>query len=341
MHPVAQGMRRFFATLALLACTQVQAQEIVRIGDLGITADAPFYIAAEKGWFREVGIDARLEKFGSLTEAMAPLSTGELHVLGGGISAALFNAFARGWPVRIAMGRTRDVPGFSSNVLVLRSNLKDQVRSLADLKGRKVAVNAPSNVLLYMVGKMLESEGLSIKDVEIVYMPWPNMGPAFEKGAIDAGTMVEPFVTQFQERGIAQSFRRAAQVLDKPYLDASVVLYNSDWAAKSPKAAAGFTVAYLRGARHFHDALHGGPARAEVVDLLIRNTRLKEKALYDRMEISIVDPNGRMSKESLRDQQEWHARNGSVPRRANIEEMVDERWVREALARLGSVPERR
>jgi NitT/TauT family transport system substrate-binding protein len=294
MHPVAQGMRRFFATLALLACTQVQAQEIVRIGDLGITADAPFYIAAEKGWFREVGIDARLEKFGSLTEAMAPLSTGELHVLGGGISAALFNAFARGWPVRIAMGRTRDVPGFSSNVLV-----------------------------------------------EIVYMPWPNMGPAFEKGAIDAGTMVEPFVTQFQERGIAQSFRRAAQVLDKPYLDASVVLYNSDWAAKSPKAAAGFTVAYLRGARHFHDALHGGPARAEVVDLLIRNTRLKEKALYDRMEISIVDPNGRMSKESLRDQQEWHARNGSVPRRANIEEMVDERWVREALARLGSVPERR
>jgi NitT/TauT family transport system substrate-binding protein len=334
-------VRSLVLALALLCGASAHAQDVVKVGDLGITADAPFYIALEKGWFREAGIDARLEKFGSLTEAMAPLSTGELHVLGGGISAALFNAFARGWPVRIAMGRTRDVPGFSSNVLVLRSTLKDQVRSIADLKGRKVAVNAPSNVLLYMVGKMLEAEGLTIKDVEIVYMPWPNMGPAFEKNAIDAGTMVEPFVTQFQDRGIAHSFRRAAQVLNKPYLDASVVLYNSDWAAKSPKAAAGFTVAYLRGARHFHDALQGGPARAEVVDLLVRNTRLKEKALYDRMEISIVDPNGRLSKESLHDQQEWHARNGSIPKRASIDDMVDERWLRQALERLGSVPERR
>jgi NitT/TauT family transport system substrate-binding protein len=327
--------------LGLLLCALAQAQDQVKVGDLGITADAPFYIALEKGWFREAGIDARLEKFGSLTEAMVPLSTGELHVLGGGISAALFNSFARGWPVRIALGRTRDMPKFSSNVLVLRSDLKGEVRSIADLKGRKVAVNAPSNVLLYLLGKTLESGGLTIKDVEVVYMPWPNMGPAFENRAIDAGTMVEPFVTQYAERGIAQVFRRAADVLDKPHLDASVVLYNNDWASKNPATALNFTIAYLRGARHFHDALHGGPARAEVVDLLVRNTRLKDKALYDRMEISIVDPNGRLSKESLRDQQEWHAKNGSIPKRANIDEIVDERWLRQALGRLGTVAERK
>lgn len=323
--------------LAALAAACAQAQETVKIGDLGIAADAPFYIAIEKGWFREAGLEAKLEKFGSLTEAMAPLSTGDMHVLGGGVGAALFNAFARGWPVRIAMGRSRDVPGFSSNTLVLRADLKDRVQRIADLKGRKVAVNAPSAVLLYMLGKMLESDGLTIKDVEVVFMPWPNMGPAFDKKAIDAGTMVEPFVTQYQDRALAVPYRRAADTLTKPWLDASVILYNNDWATKNPRAANAFTVAYLRGARHFHEALQGGPARPEVVDLLVRHTRVKERALYERMQISFADPNGAVGKDSLRDQQDWHVRNGSVPKKVNIEEIVDERWVRQALEKLGTV----
>lgn len=330
-----------YVSFTLAALSGAQAQDTVRIGDLGIAADAPFYIAIEKGWFREGGIEAKLEKFGSLTEAMAPLSTGDLHVLGGGVGAALFNAFSRGWPVRIAMGRSRDVPGFSSNTLLLRTDLAPEVRRIADLKGRKVAVNAPSAALLYMLGKMLESDGLTIRDVEVVYMPWPNMGPAFEKKAIDAGTMVEPFVTQYGERGIATSFRRAAEVLTRPHLDASVILYNNDWATRNPKAANEFTAAYLRGARHFHAALHGGPQRAEVVDILTRNTRVKDKPLYERMQISTVDPNGRVARDSLADQQDWHARNGSVPKKISVDEIVDERWVRHALERLGIIAERK
>ena len=313
----------------------------VKIGDLGIVADAPFYLAVEKGYFKERGIEVKLEKFTSAAQAMAPLSTGELHVVGGGVGAGLFNAFARNWPVRIVAARSRDVPGFSSDTLVVRSDLKGEVRSLAHLKGKKIAVNAPAAALAYMLGKMLETEGLTIKDVEIVYMPWPNMGPAFAQKAIDAGAMVEPFVTQYAERGYSVPLRRASEVLKSPPFEVSVVLFNKDWAEQNAKVAGDFAVAYLKAARLFHEAMHGGAARAEVIDVLSRYTRVKDKRLYDRMQWGYVDPNGTVERESLKDQQAWHARQGTVVKTVNVDEIVDERYIRYALDRLGIVPARR
>ncbi len=332
-----------FTLVALLlsALGGPAAANEVRIGDLGIVADAPFYIAIEKGFFKERGIEVKLEKFTSAAQAMAPLATGELHVVGGGVGAGLFNAFARNWPVRIVAARSRDVPGFSSDTLVLRSDLKGHVRSLADLKGRKIAVNAPAAALAYMLGKMLETEGLTIKDVEVVYMPWANMGPAFAQKVIDAGTMVEPFVTQHADRGHSIPFRRASEVLKSPPFEVSVVLFNKDWAEKQPKVANDFAVAYLKAVRVFHEAMHGGAARPEVLDVLIRHTAVKDKALYDRMQWGYVDPNGTLARESLKDQQEWHARQGTVVKKVDVDEIVDERYIKYAQDQLGTVPARR
>jgi len=325
----------WLVTLAVLLGPAVAAAEVVKIGDLGIVADAPFYLAIEKGYFKERGLDVKLEKFASAAQMMAPLSTGELQVVGGGSSAALFNSFARGWPVRIVAARSRDVAGFSSDTLSIRSDLKDQIRTLADLKGRKIAVNAPAAALAYMLGKMLESEGLTIKDVDVVYMPWPNMGPAFAQKAIDAGTMVEPFVTQYLERGYAVPFRRAADVLKSPPFEVSVVLYNKDWAEKQSRTAGEFTVAYLKAARVVHDAMRGGAARAEVIDILTRYTQVKDKALYDRMQWGYIDPNGTVARDSLRDQQDWHAKQGTIPKKVDVDEIVDERYIKHALEQLG------
>src|SRR5438445_5171430 len=108
--------------LGLWAAT-ASAQPI-KIGELGIVADAPFYIAIEKGYFAAEKVDVVLERFNSAAQATAPLSTNQVQVVGGGVSAALYNAFARDWPVRIVMARTRDMPGFSSDTLILRRDRK-------------------------------------------------------------------------------------------------------------------------------------------------------------------------------------------------------------------------
>lgn len=330
-------------TMSFIFVPEAFALETVTISDLGIVADAPVYVAIEKGYFKDHGVEAKRMKFASAAETTAALSTGELQFSGGAVSAGLFNAFAREWPVRIAMSRTRDTPGFSSNTLVVRSDLKDQIRSIADLKGKKVAINAPANVLVYLFGSMLEAEKLSLKDVEVVYMPWPNMGPAFDRKAIDAGMMVEPFVAQYQGRAQAFPFKRAGDHFRKPPLEASVILVNKEWMDKNFKLATDFTVAYFKGLRYVYDAMMvvGGRNRSEVLDIVSRYTGMKDKPIFDRMQWSYWDPNGNVQRDSLRDQQDWHAKQGTVPRKVNIDEIIDERLVKYAIGQLGVAVEKR
>ncbi len=322
------------AVLSLGAAFSVSAQP-VKIGDLGIVADAPFYIAIEKGYFAAEKVDVVLERFQSAAQATAPLSTNQVQVVGGGVSAALYNAFARDWPVRIVMARTRDMPGYSSDTLILRNDLKGSVTSVKGLKGKKVAINAPSSVLHFMVGRLLESEGLDIKDVETVFMAWPNMGPALETKAIDAGAVVEPFAAQYEQRNIAFPFKRAADFMTKPPLEVSVLLFSKEWTDKNPDQAKAFTVAYLKGVRDYYDAMKGGPKRAEVVEICAKYTSLKDKALYDKIQWSYMDPNAEISLDGQRDQQDWYAKQGVVAQKVDVEKMVDRRFLDHALQKLG------
>jgi len=311
------------------------ADDVVKVGDLGIAGDGPVYIGVEKGYFKERGITVKLEKFPSAATAMAPLSTGDIQVVGGGVSPALFNGVGRGMPIKIVAPRARDIDGNSVDVLMIRADLKDQIRKVADLKGKKIAINATGSALTYMLARMLESEGLTIKDVDVVYMPWPDMGTAFANKAIDAGTIVDPFTAQFEEKGIATLFRRASDVVRNPWFEVSVLLYNSEWAKKNGKLANDFAVAYLRAARDFHDAMYGGKNRTEVIDILVRNTRVKDKALYDRMHWGHMDPNGVVSRDSIKDQQEWWLRQGTVTKRIDVDDLVDDRYLKYAVEQLG------
>jgi NitT/TauT family transport system substrate-binding protein len=321
-------------TLTAVLLGAAQAQEVVRVGHLSITADGPVYIALEKGYFKERGIDVKLEGFTSAAVAMAPLSTGEIHVAGGGINPALFNAFARAFPVRVVAHRTRDVEGNSVDAIMVRSDLKGQVSQVADLRGKRVTINAPAAPGHYLLAKALETAGLALKDVTLVYMPWPDTAAAFATKAIDAAVIVEPFVTQYEDKAIAFTLKRASDVLRNPAWDVAVLFYNDDWAKKNPRTANEFLTAYLKGARDLVEAV-GGRNRKEIVDILIKHTRVKDPALYDRMHWGFVDPNGAILRESLRDQQEFYVRQGTVPKAIDIEGMLDERYLKYAIEKLG------
>ena len=333
-------MRRLLLAMLVGLWAAPAFAQPVKIGDLGILADAPFYIAIEKGYFKQENVEVSLERFQSAAQATAPLSTNQVQVVGGGVSAALYNAFARNWAVRIAMARTRDWPGFSSDTLVLRNDLKSTVTSARQLKGKMIAINTPASVLHFMLGRLMESEGLSIDDVQTVSMAWPNMAPGMETKALDGGMVVEPFAAQFSAKNISFPFKRAAEFMKDPPLEVSVILYSKEWMDKNPDQARAFTLAYMRGVRDYVDAMKGGPKRAEVVDICIKYTSLKDKAMYDKMQWSYMDPNGEISFDGLRDQQDWYAKRGFVATKANVEAMADRRFLDYALDKLGRVDDK-
>ncbi|MFV0671890.1 sulfonate ABC transporter substrate-binding protein [Variovorax sp. tm] len=67
------------------------------------------------------------------------------------------------------------------------------IKTVADLKGRKIALNKGSNVHYFIV-KLFEKHGLAFADLNLVYLPPADARAAFEKGSVDAWVIWDPFL---------------------------------------------------------------------------------------------------------------------------------------------------
>jgi sulfonate transport system substrate-binding protein len=73
------------------------------------------------------------------------------------------------------------------------------LKSVAALKGKKVALNKGSNVH-YLLVKALEKAGLQYKDIETVFLPPSDARAAFERGAVDAWVIWDPFLAAAEKQ---------------------------------------------------------------------------------------------------------------------------------------------
>jgi len=67
------------------------------------------------------------------------------------------------------------------------------IRNVAELKGKKIALNKGSNVHYFIV-KLAEKHGLAYSDLNLVYLPPADARAAFEKGSVDAWVIWDPFL---------------------------------------------------------------------------------------------------------------------------------------------------
>lgn len=68
-----------------------------------------------------------------------------------------------------------------------------QIKTVDDLKGKRIALNKGSNVH-YLLLKLLEKHQLSLGDIEVVYLPPSDARAAFERGSVDAWVIWDPFL---------------------------------------------------------------------------------------------------------------------------------------------------
>ncbi|HEX5345295.1 MAG TPA: sulfonate ABC transporter substrate-binding protein [Duganella sp.] len=150
----------------------------------------------------------------------------------------------------VYVGNEPPSPGSEAIVVPKDSRL----RSLADLKGKKVVLNKGSNVH-YLLVKALEKAGLGYKDIDVVYLPPADARAAFERGAVDAWAIWDPFLAaaekQLGARVLADGKGLVANhqfyLAARPYAEKNadivrIVLEEiakvDEWGAKNPKEVA-------------------------------------------------------------------------------------------------------
>jgi len=317
----------------MAASAAAHAEDItVKVGMVKSISSVATLTAIDKGYFKEFGIKVETEDLDTSANVIALLAQNQLQVVEGGISAGYFNALDKKLPITMVMDRVTSPLGHH---LMLRPDLKGQITRLKDLKGRIIASNGQGSVSTYEVGKMLETDGLKIADVDIKVLPFNQMAIAFANKAIDAAIVIPPFASQFIERGFAVSFREPDDLVKPWPLTIAVAMINTDWAKPNRELLRNYFTAYLHGVRDYCQAYHGGANRAEMIQRLIRTgTETREELLY-KYPWPARDPNGRINVESMLDMQAWYRENKFGGAELPAERLADTSYAQYAAEKLG------
>ncbi len=103
----------------------------------------------------------------------------------------------------------------------------------------------------------------------VTYLAFADSLAAMAGKKVDAAFMVEPLITQANEKNIARVLVRAGSV--DPGAELAVLMYSGAF-AKETDAATKFMVAYLKGARDYYDAFYEKKDRDAVIPSFERNT---------------------------------------------------------------------
>ena len=230
---------------------------VLKVGFIPISIYAPVFVAAEKGYYAEEGLDVDLEALPGGADLVALTAAGQLQAASAGAGPAFWNGLALGLPLTvIAPGHFEGSPVATPLMISRRACESGAIASVADLRGRKVSVNA-RGATEYWLAQALSTGGLTLDDIDLQTVPFPEAVLALESGSIDAAMVAEPLATKAELDGLA--VRLAA---DFPVQDVmpTALIANSDWAAANPEATTGLVRAYLRAAA---DLQNGGFQDAE------------------------------------------------------------------------------
>lgn len=343
---VQHRSRRIILTAGLCAglavatggLAQAQGVDTVKVGNNGVVSDAVFYIAEQHGFFAKQRIKVEFVLFDSGPKMIAPLGTGQIDVGAGALSAGLFNAVGRGIDVKVVADKGSMPPGYLYVPLLVRKDLVDsgKFKTIADLKGMKVAEGGEGGTPGSFLTEALKPFNMTYKDVQHVYMSYPQQVAALANKAVDAALTAEPSATQAIAMGSAV---RVSNDKIYPNQQVAVLLYNGDFAKKRKDVAQRFMNAYVEAVRYYNDALKGGhfagPTSQDVIKIMIANTRVKDAKLYQQMVPNGVNPDGRLNLDSIKKDLAFYQSQGYIEKPVGVDAVVDESFVKKAAKLLG------
>jgi ABC-type nitrate/sulfonate/bicarbonate transport system substrate-binding protein len=248
-------------SLALLGQAAIAAPlRAVRVGSVGATAvNWPVFIAQEKGLFKAQGLDVDVIYVGNVANTMQQLVAGAFDVANSTFDSAI-RAIAKGGSAVMIGGMTTKYP---YSVMV-----GSAVHSVGDLKGKKIILPFPKDLLTIVWNRWVNEPGLSPKEIDQIYDgATRNRFNALAAGAAQAALVTQPYDFRAASMGYHKLVDLGAYGREFGFL---AVVGNPSWLKKDADAAR----AYLRAIAAATDWLYDSKNRDEAIALLVKYTKV-------------------------------------------------------------------
>jgi NitT/TauT family transport system substrate-binding protein len=213
----------------------------VKIGYLPINLSLPFFVAVEKGYFAQAGIEVEPVQFTTADQLTNALLAGNIDMTANTSTSTLLSTIEESPGFgQIYMMSFHDPENYLDALLVKKGS---NIKRVEDLKGKKIGI-FPGSTNVVNLSIALSNFKINAKtDVEIVQLPPENHIGALASGQIDALYTLEPLVTVAVAQGIGEVLVQGlnAKYIVNPFPGGAYVVSQKFYQANQPTARKAIT----------------------------------------------------------------------------------------------------
>ena len=242
----------------------------------------PIFVANEKGWFKDNGVTIDLTTTPSSTYQAENLANGTFDIAGTAFDNVVAYSEGQG---AVKIEPAPDFFAFmGATQIELALVTAPDVKTVADLKGRSVALDALTTGFAFVFYEMLARAGLQKSDVEMVPVgATPLRWEAVKEGKHAATLTIEPFTSIARAQGF--NVPQTSTDLFDAYQGGSFAARRS-WAKDNAAALKGFIRGYLAGLEWTLDAAN----RDEATQILLANMEAIKPPVAPKVIANLCNP---------------------------------------------------
>ncbi|ATF17298.1 ABC transporter substrate-binding protein [Phaeobacter gallaeciensis] len=317
--------------VAGLATPALASKRKIVLGALRFTSHSASFIAQERGYFADAGLDVELRFFQAASPMSVAIASGDVDYAVTAMSGGLISLANRG-AIKVIGGALSEEPGIDGQkILVSDAAYQAGITSPAALDGKSFGMTTAGSSFHYMGSRMAQKEGVSLS-----FKPLQKVGAiigALKSGQIDAWSIVPHIAKPLAGSGAVHIIGDVADYL--PDYQVTTVFTSAQNASGEQQMTRDFLSAYSRGVADYNatmiDRASGDAGVDQMVDLIhkyVYADRPREKAAKSIINGTMrLNEGAAMNTKSLADQLAWFQAEKLVDADISLETIIDPSYV--------------
>ena len=313
------------------ASTAVHAADPVRICGLRFTSSGSYFIAMDKGYFKDEGIQVEPKFFDAAQPVAVAVASGDCDIGITGLTAGLYNLAGKG-VLKVVAGEAWEEPGYNFIGYIASNKAYEAgLKNVTDLPEKRFGVSQLGSTFHYNVGMLAQKYGWSDASVKIVPLQSvANMVAALKSGQVDAVALPSFIASGLEKSGEAKVI---GWVHEQTLWQVSVVIASTKMIENRPLLER-VLKAYKRGTAEYNKAfdarddkgnrVFGADADA-LVPILEKYTKATRQQVLEGA--AFVDPGARFDAADIGRQIAWYRAHGFVDKEMKPEQAIDRSFV--------------
>jgi NitT/TauT family transport system substrate-binding protein len=333
------GMKRWargalVGLLALSAGALARAEEPLKakIGVLRLSSSAPVFIAQDKGYFREAGLDVELKFFDAAQPIAVATTSGDVDFGITAFTAGLYNLAGKG-TLKVIGGMSREKAGYPLIGYFASNNAYAAgLKTPRDLAGKRIAVTQVGSSFHYSLGLLADKYGFKLADVKIVPLQSLSNAAAALKGeTVDAALLPVSTARKLMDSGGAKLL---GWVGDETPWQLGAVFASPRTLAN--KALVTKLIGVLaRADREYHDVILASVKEGKaaindktrpLLEIIAKYTNLPVEQVVGNC--AYIDADGKLDVKNVDNQIKWLQEQGFVDKGFDADAIIDKAYVK-------------